>query len=125
MDQMTEERVTRVMEAVVQALTPNAAEIRAALVAVVNFNPADQLAQFRLPPANPYGADYARRKDVKTELQLDSKQPFFCESYLYNLLGKEDARTLLGRMDKLCQALGIADLHSLYPQDEEGGEGKG
>jgi len=29
------------------------------------------------------------------ELDTDSEAPFFSEAYLYNLLGKEDARTLL------------------------------
>jgi hypothetical protein len=34
----------------------------------------------------------------------DDKQPFFSEAYLYNLLGKEDARTLLALMRRLCKA---------------------
>jgi len=33
----------------------------------------------------------------------DDKQPFFSEAYLYNLLGKEDARTLLALISKLSQ----------------------
>ena len=37
----------------------------------------------------------------------DEKQPFFSEAYLYNLLGKEDARTLLALMSQLCKSLGI------------------
>jgi len=31
----------------------------------------------------------------------DEKQPFFSEAYLYNLLGKEDARTLLALIQQL------------------------
>ncbi len=37
----------------------------------------------------------------------DDKQPFFSEAYLYNLLGKEDARTLLALMRQLCKALDV------------------
>jgi len=37
----------------------------------------------------------------------DEDQPFFSEAYLYNLLGKEDARTLLALMRQLCKSLGI------------------
>jgi len=37
----------------------------------------------------------------------DDACPFFSEAYLYNLLGKEDARTLLALMRKLCRSLGV------------------
>ena len=37
----------------------------------------------------------------------DEKQPFFSEAYLYNLLGKEDARTLLALMRPVWDAAGI------------------
>jgi len=37
----------------------------------------------------------------------DDKCPLFSEAYLYNLLGKEDARTLLALMRQLCKSLGI------------------
>jgi hypothetical protein len=40
-------------------------------------------------------------------VKADDKQPFFSEAYLYNLLGKEDARTLLALMRQLCESLGI------------------
>ena len=33
----------------------------------------------------------------------DKDQPFFSEAYLYNLLGKESARTLLGLMERVCK----------------------
>lgn len=35
------------------------------------------------------------------ELDLDARAPFFSEAYLYNLLGKEDARTLLALIRRL------------------------
>lgn len=37
----------------------------------------------------------------------DEDAPFFTEAYLYVLLGKEDARSLLGRMRELRNALGV------------------
>lgn len=39
----------------------------------------------------------------------DEHAPFFSEAFLYTLLGKEDARTLLGRMRRLAKALAITD----------------
>ncbi len=37
----------------------------------------------------------------------DGEAPFFSEAYLYNLVGKEDARTILGRLNRLGEALGM------------------
>ena len=37
----------------------------------------------------------------------DDGQPFFSEAYLYNLLGKEDARTLLALIRHLLKSMGI------------------
>ena len=37
----------------------------------------------------------------------DEKAPFFSESYLYNLLGKEEARTLLALMRPIWILAGI------------------
>ncbi len=39
----------------------------------------------------------------------DETMPFFSEAFLYLLLGKEDARSLLGRLDRLGEALGLSD----------------
>ncbi len=39
----------------------------------------------------------------------DEKAPFFSETFLYLLLGKEDARSLLGRLNRLGEALGLSD----------------
>ena len=35
----------------------------------------------------------------------DEKAPFFSETFLYLLLGKMDARTLLGRLRRVCEAV--------------------
>ena len=37
------------------------------------------------------------------ELDEDKTAPFFTEAYLYNLLGKEDARGLLGRINRIVE----------------------
>jgi len=37
----------------------------------------------------------------------DCRQPFFSESYLYPLLGKEDARTLLALLRQAFESVGI------------------
>jgi hypothetical protein len=38
----------------------------------------------------------------------DEKAPFFSESYLYNLVGKEDARSILVRIRRLALAVGYS-----------------
>ena len=37
----------------------------------------------------------------------DCKCPFFSEAYLYPLLGKEDARQLLGLLERAFESIGI------------------
>ena len=46
-------------------------------------------------------------KDSKMYEEGDESSPFFSETYLYNLLGKEDARTLLSLLKKV---LGVKSL---------------
>jgi len=48
----------------------------------------------------------------------DCKCPFFCESYLYPLLGKEDARTLLCLLKRAFESVGI----NIDDYEEEGDE---
>lgn len=102
MNRATEEQVDALVGAIVQALTPSGAEVRAALEDLVNFKPVDEPR-----PLPGYGIT---RKEMRAV-------PFFCETYLYGLLGKEDARSLLGRLRVLCDALGH-DLRKLSNQDE-------
>ncbi len=37
----------------------------------------------------------------------DAKQPFFSEAYLYNLLGKEDARTVMCLLKAALESVGV------------------
>mgnify|MGYP001607144240 FL=1 len=39
--------------------------------------------------------------------EIDPEVPFFCESSLYILLGKEDARTLLAKLRRIGELAGI------------------
>ncbi len=45
--------------------------------------------------------------------------PFFSETYLYNLLGKEDARTLLAYMGEFARALGYDGLWEMQERDDD------
>lgn len=47
------------------------------------------------------------RERAEELLEGDADCPFFSERYLYNLLGKDDARTLLALMRPLWAAAGI------------------
>jgi len=108
MDRLTEETLSRAAQALHAAFQPKRAEIEAALREVLNFNPEVTPAQFYIPSANPlYGAADARKKSVKDSLAEDARAPFATESYLYNLFGKDDARTLLAHLRTLCRALGF------------------
>lgn len=87
------------------------AAVLKALKDLVNYHPDVAPIQFT-EAGNPYNES----DDVRvpqSELDEDVEAPFFSESYLYNLLGKEDARALLGRVKRLCTALGV-ELHELY-----------
>ena len=37
----------------------------------------------------------------------DEKAPFFSEAFLYNLLGKDEARSVLGLVRQLCDLAGV------------------
>lgn len=39
----------------------------------------------------------------------DERAPFFSEAYLYNLLGKDDARSVLIGLRRVCKAAGMGD----------------
>lgn len=60
------------------------------------------------------------------ELLNSGKVPFFSETYLYNLLGKGDARTILAILGSLARALGARDglcgIEELVQEDEKGEE---
>jgi len=48
----------------------------------------------------------------------DEKAPFFSESFLYNLLGKEDARTVLACLSNFIRAMGIDPDMTQWPVAE-------
>ena len=81
-----------------------------ALKRLVNFKPECGF------PANvklAYESFYKTAKEKKEARKAANESSFFSESYLYELLGKDDARSLLGRLDRLCRALGFEGYHEL------------
>lgn len=50
---------------------------------------------------NEHGARYGMYSDG------DEERPFFTEAFLYNLLGKDEARSVLGIMRRLCELAGV------------------
>lgn len=107
MNKVTEEQVERVMGALADALSPQRAALKDALRMLVNFHPEDRPLQFD------------RKMSKQTGYEAgDEKAPFISESYLYVLLGKEDARTVLAYVRRICEAAGF-DLHDLYEKDDD------
>ena len=49
-------------------------------------------------------------KSAEGYMKGDEDAPFFSESYLYNLVGKDDARTILGSLHGLMMKLGLDPL---------------
>jgi hypothetical protein len=61
---------------------------------------------------------YFTKKDKYGLNDEDPKIPFLTESFLYNLLGKEDARTLLALLRQAFESVGI-DVNRLDLRDIE------
>lgn len=96
MNRATEAKLDALVNAMAEAFGPK--ELKGRLQELVNWMPEDEHA-----PLLHSGITKAEMKKV----------PFFSETYLYGLLGKEDARTLLARMRRVCEAAGF-DMESLY-----------
>lgn len=109
-DRETEAGLKRLIEGLHSAFQPNREELKLALKRIINFHPEMTPAQFTSKAANPYNL-------LNNETREDAKAPFISESYLYNLLGKEDARTLLARVHQLCIVLGV-DMDTLYEEEK-------
>ncbi len=87
-------------------------ELQEAVKGLLEFTPEYTPPQFCDLDQNPYHWHYKdmspeERAERLIEVQADGRCPFFSEAYLYNLLGKEDARTLLALMRPIWQAAGI------------------
>lgn len=83
----------------------NKAALRVALAKLKSWRPQDTPIQFRAK-YNPYnfGAEPNKWLVAQDELDSDKQAPFFTEAYLYSLLGKEDARTLLTLLRRVEEA---------------------
>lgn len=94
----TFEQIKKVRETIslLQELVPEAFETKKALEDLLKFKP-----------------EYTDMEQFKKNGYYDTgdeKAPFFSESYLYNLIGKEDARTLLGLLNSLLKSLGSKEM---------------
>lgn len=58
-------------------------------------------------PTCPKGHALNPYKLNKKILDEDSTAPFFSEAYLYNLMGKDEARVVLSLVNQLCKELGV------------------
>lgn len=101
MNRATEKSLDRIVDALASAFNGHT---KAALIDLLNWKPEDAPR-----PIKGYGITATEMKKV----------PFFCETYLYGLLGKEDARTLLAYTRRVCEAAGF-DIDTLQnAKDEE------
>ncbi len=88
------------------AVTPSQKEIKKAVADLMDFKP-------EIVPDSV-------KKDMKRDKTEDCP-PLMSECFLYPLLGKMDARTLLGRMGTLLRALGLTDGEIWRMVDEKKG----
>lgn len=51
--------------------------------------------------------DFPKKEYGEICTEEDTKQPFFSEAYLYNLLGKEDARTVRCLLREALKSIGV------------------
>lgn len=72
---------------------------------------------FRFTPE--FEPDYIRKAKKRDKEDSGEPYPFFTEGFLYESIGKEDARTVLALVRELAQALGM-DGHFLHGEAEEG-----
>ncbi|KKL65575.1 hypothetical protein LCGC14_2153590 [marine sediment metagenome] len=64
----------------------------------------DLLAHARLT----YGSDFCNSEyDIEAEVKADQEAPFITEAFLYDLIGKEDARSVLSAVRALQRALEV------------------
>lgn len=116
MERRHEEAIGKLVASLYSAFTPDAERIKVVLSRIVSFTPQDRPLQFDLDTsvyATEPRKSKARRAELQKELDGDAQCQFVSESYLYNLLGKEDARTLLSLFRQLAEIFGW-DLDDLY-----------
>ena len=90
----------------VESVTVQALEKKTAIHDLLNWTPEGvplkKISRLHYPESA-----FPRKEYGEICTDEDCKAPFFSEAYLYNLLGKEDARTLMALLQK---ALGVRDL---------------
>lgn len=91
---MTRERTLEMLEARVEELEDTEKRVKAAIKELY------KVVLYDAPPLDKTDAMYE---------EGDENAPFFTEAYLYNLLGKEEARTVLAMLHKVEEPLNLRD----------------
>jgi hypothetical protein len=89
---------------------PSKKEIKQSFVKLLKYTPG-------YLPACPKGHIVNAYHESKKMLEDDSQAPFFSEAYLYTLMGKEEARSVLGLIRNLADACGV-DLIKLEEEQD-------
>lgn len=112
----TEEAVKSLIETVRTEEMPSRERVIQALKDIINWNPEVPPIQFQLEHSVYAGMTRSKKQNAEYQKELDGdvQCQFVSESYLYNLLGKDDARSLLSRFRSLAVALHIEDIRELY-----------
>lgn len=79
-----------------------------ALVDLVNWKPEGSF---------PYDRDVYGKEVLDGDPEVDAE--FFSEAFLYALIGKEDARTLLAKVGRVAKAFGFGGVRDLYRPEED------
>lgn len=115
--QEQEERVRAALNAVAEAVRPNSLAVTAALHNLATWCPhetgTDDYAKLftaldKYHGYKPGEGMYYPGDPENPEDPGDHTAPFISEAFLYNLLGKEDARSFLSRWHAVLRALGVS-----------------
>jgi hypothetical protein len=68
---------------------------------------AEYLRTFTLEGTVYWKRHFQSQADGGTYSEGDEEAPFFTEAFLYNLLGKDEARSVLGIVRRLCRLAGV------------------
>lgn len=101
-DQLTTPQLDQLVAGLSAVMTPDRARVKELCADLVNFKP-----EYVPRPLRGMGISHKEMQSV----------PFFCETFLYGLLGKDDARSILGRLNRICEAAAGCDMRDLWKED--------
>lgn len=98
-------------------------ELKQILVRMLEFSPEVGFPETITPMYLNYEEEVTDPKSISKYRQEqglnDRNIPFFCEAYLYELLGKEDARSILGFLNQIAIALGYEGYRDLRQEAKD------